>query len=57
MEKNVKKYIYMGFPGGPVVKNPPANQETQEAQFQDFMCVCVYVCVYTHTHIYIHMYQ
>ena len=48
MEKNVKKYICMGFPGGPVVKNPPVNQGTQEAQFQDFKCVCVY----THKHIY-----
>ena len=25
MEKNLKKYIYRGFPGGAVVKNLPAN--------------------------------
>jgi len=38
MKNNVKKNIYfvyslcieyMGFPGGAVVKNPPAMQETQ----------------------------
>ena len=41
----------MGFPGGPVVKNPPANQETQEAWFQDF------TYIYTHTHtLYIYIY-
>ena len=46
----------MGFPGGPVGKNPPANQETQEAWFQDF----TYIYTHTHTHIhiiYIYMYQ
>ena len=25
MEKNIKKRMYRDFPGGAVVKNPPAN--------------------------------
>jgi len=26
--------VYMGFPGGSIVKNPPAVQETQETRVQ-----------------------
>ena len=35
--------IHVGFPGGSVVKTPPADQETQEARFQDFTCMYVSV--------------
>ena len=31
---NIHTLLYMGFPGGSEVKNPPAMQETQEMQVQ-----------------------
>ena len=44
-------YIYIGFPGSSVVKNPPAMQEPQEMQVQPLGQDSLEECMATHSSI------